>query len=167
MKIHSLKLNCLKYPVTKSNCESYYDEVLSEVLNFYDTDFHADNLKTQLKLFRNMIQDQNSKEFGYGDIITLFKNLKPEQRNFISEVFKVVELILVLPASNAALERSFSQMKIIKSRFRCRMKSKRLNHYMLMGHYKEMTDRLDLEKLAVEFIKRNEKRQKILGKPLE
>ena len=114
-----------------------------------------------------MIQDQNSKEFGYGDIVPIFKNLKPEQRNFISEVCKVVELILVLPASNAALERSFSQMKIIKSRLRCRMKSKRLNHYMLMGHYKEMTDSLDLEKLAVEFIKRNEKRQKILGKPLE
>ena len=124
-----MKLNCLKYPVTKSNCESYY-EVLSEVINFYDTDFHADNLKTQLKLFRNMIQDQNSKEFGYGDIIPLFKNLKPEQRNFISEVCKVVELILVLPASNGALECSFSQMKIIKSRLRCRMKSKRLNHYI-------------------------------------
>ena len=36
---------------------------------------------------------------------------------------------------------------------------------MLMGHYKEMTDSLDLEKLAVEFIKRNEKCQKILGNP--
>ena len=120
-----MKLNCLKYPVTKSNCESYHDDVLSEVLNFYDTDFHADNLKTQLKLFRNMIQDQNSKEFGYGDIIPIFKNLKPEQRNFISEVCKVVELILVLPASNAALEHSFSKMKIIRSRLRCRMKSKR------------------------------------------
>ena len=115
-----------------------------------------------MKIYKSMFQDQ--KDIEYGDIIPFFKNLKPEMRNLLSEVCKVVELILVLPASNAALERSFSKMKFIKTRLRSSMKAKRLNHYMIMGHYKEMVDNLDLEKIAFEFIRRNENRQKVLGK---
>ena len=34
---------------------------------------------------------------------------------------------------------------------------------MIMGHYKEMVDNLDLEKNAAEFISRNENHQKVLG----
>ena len=45
------------------------------------------------------------------------------------------------------------------------MTAKRLNHFMIMGHYKEMVDNLDLEKIAGEFICRNENRQKVLGIP--
>ena len=86
-------------------------------------------------------------------------------RNLLSEVCKVLELILVLPASNAALERSFSRMKNIKTRLRSTMTAKHLNHFMIMGHYKEMVDNLDLEKIAAEFICRNENRQKVLGNP--
>ena len=45
------------------------------------------------------------------------------------------------------------------------MTAKRLNHFMIMRHYKEMMDNLDLEKIAAEFISRNENRQKVLGNP--
>ena len=80
----------------------HYDDVLAKVLDFYGEDFDEDNLKAQMKIYKSMFQDQ--KDIEYGDIIPFFKNLKPEMRNLLSEVCKVVELILVLPASNAALE---------------------------------------------------------------
>ena len=83
-------------------------------------------LKAQMKIYKNMFQDEKSK--SYGDIIPFFKKLKPQMRNLLSEVCKVLELILVLPASNAALERSFSRMKNIKTRLRSTMTAKRLNH---------------------------------------
>ena len=140
-----------------------YDEVLNEVLDFYGEDFDEDKLRAQMKIYKNMFQNEKSKR--YGDIIPFFKKLKPQMRNLLSEVCKVLELILVLPASNAALERSFSRMKNIKTRLRSTMTAKRLNHFMIMGHYKEMVDNLDLEKIAAEFISRNENRQRVLGNP--
>ena len=176
-QVLDMNLECLKSRFEQKSLEMYenlqqllllatqgknYDDVLAKVLDFYGEDFDEDNLKAQMKIYKSMFQDQ--KDIEYGDIIPFFKNLKPEMRNLLSEVCKVVEFILVLPASNAALERSFSKMKFIKTRLRSSMKAKRLNHYMIMGHYKEMVDNLDLEKIAFEFIRRNENHQKVLGK---
>ena len=174
----TLNLECLKSRFEQKGLKMYenlqellllaaqgkcYDEVLNEVLDFYGEDFDEDNLRAQMKIYKNMFQGEKSK--SYGDIIPFFKKLKPQMRNLLSEVCKVLELILVLPASNAALERSFSRMKNIKTRLRSTMTAKRLNHFMIMGHYKEMVDNLDLEKIAAEFICRNENRQKVLGNP--
>ena len=90
--------------------------------------------------------------------------LKPEIRDLISEVCKVLELIIVLPASNAHLEQSFSKMKLTKTLLRSTMSAKRLNHFMVFGHYKDLVDNLDLEKIVDEFIEGNKTREKVLGK---
>ena len=90
--------------------------------------------------------------------------LKPQIRNLISEVCKVLELIIVLPASNAHLEQSFSKMKLIKTCLRSTMSAKRLNHFMVIGHYKDLVDNLDLEQIADEFIEGRKTREKVLGK---
>ena len=99
----------------------------------------------------------------YGNLIAHFKQLG-SKKNLISEVCKIMELILVLPASNAGVERSFSKMKTIKTRLRSTMKEGRLNHLMIMGIYKDKVDKLNLEKIANEFIKRKEIREKVFGK---
>ena len=64
------------------------------------------------------------------------------------------ELILVLPASSASAERSFSRMKLIKTRLRSTMTAKRLNHLMIIGNYKSLVDKLDMNKIANDFISR-------------
>ena len=81
--------------------------------------------------------------------------------SLLSELCKIIELILVLPASNAESERS---LKLIKGRLRSTMKTDKLNHIMIVGLNKDIFDNLDFEEVVDEFISRNERRQKLLGK---
>ena len=71
------------------------------------------------------------------DVIQYFKGLGPRVKDLLSEVCKVMELILVLPAANAESERSFSKMKLIKTYLRSTMSQKRLNHFMIFAVYPE------------------------------
>ena len=98
----------------------------------------------------------------FGDIIEFFKRCAPQVLSLLSELCKIIELILVLPASNAESERSFSKMKLIKGRLRSTMKTKKLNHFMIVGLNKDIFD--NLEEVVDKFISRNERRQKLLGK---
>jgi hypothetical protein len=61
----------------------------------------------------------------------------------------------VLPATNAASERSFSSMKRIKSYLRSTMGQSRLNYLMTLNikFYKELVDKLDLISIANEFVR--------------
>jgi len=45
------------------------------------------------------------------------QNLSPGQRAYHTQVCRLAQLILVMPATNAASERSFSTMKRVKKNF--------------------------------------------------
>ena len=90
------------------------------------------------------------------DIIEYFQDLEPSNKNLLSEFGKIIELILVLPATNATSERSFSKLKLHST-----MSQARLNHYMIFSVYKEHVDTLDLPAPAKEFVLRYPKRENI------
>ena len=48
-------------------------------------------------------------------MIVLFQKLDTIKRMLVAEVIKLVKLILVMPATNAVSERSFSSLKRIKT----------------------------------------------------
>lgn len=70
---------------------------------------------------------------------------------------------MVMPATNAASERSFSIMKHIKSYLRSTMLQKRLNSLMTLAIYKEEVKRLDLNEIANEFVGFNDHRLRVFG----
>ena len=83
--------------------------------SFYRDDFDLDVLHSQLQIFNNECQCQQ-KETGIPfttvfDIKTFFCTLTESQKLLLSEVCKVVKLILIMPASNATSERSFSALR--------------------------------------------------------
>ena len=78
-------------------------------------------------------------------------SMPSSSRKRISEVLKILELILVLPATNATSERTFSKLRLIKTYLRSTMTQGRLNHLMICAVYHEY---LDLEKLAFKFVER-------------
>ena len=82
----------------------------------------------------------------------------------LSEVVKLVSLILVMPATNATSERSFSAMRRVKTYLRGSMKQSRLNHLMILHVHKDATDSLDLIVCANDFIAGNEHRRITFGK---
>ena len=89
---------------------------------------------------------------------------KPEVKIHLSEVVRLAKLILVLPATNATSERTFSLMKLIKSYLRATMKQSRLNHLMILSSYKYRLDQLDLLKILSSFVSVNEKRKHHFGR---
>ena len=84
----------------------------------------------------------------------------------MDQVCTVLKLILIMPATNATSERSFSALRRLKTYLRSSMSQQteqRLNHLMLLHVHKERTDALDLEEAAREFIVNSEHRQRIFG----
>ena len=62
-------------------------------------------------------------------------------------------------------DRSFSKLKIIETHLRSRMKSKKLDYFMIFAEYKDRVDKLDLETILDDFInKKMGKLQKIFRK---
>ena len=75
-----------------------------------------------------------------------------------------MKLILVMPATNATSERSFSALKRVKTYLRSSMTQSRLNHLMILQVHKEMTDSLNLVDCANDFVGSSEHRLSVFGK---
>ena len=86
------------------------------------------------------------------------------EKAHISQVIELLKLILVLPATNASSERSFSLLRLVKSYLRPTTGQGRLNHLMILGAYKENVDELNLKDVAREFIYKNDTRISLFGK---
>ena len=78
-----------------------------------------------------------------------------------SEVVTLMQLILVLPATNTTSERSFSAMRRVKNYLRSTMGQQRFNHLMIFHIHKAITDDLDIIQIANNFITRNEHREHV------
>jgi hypothetical protein len=86
-----------------------YDTELKKILGFYNNershDFDEDILKTQLQIFSKNFPLKE--QLSIIDIENYFKELEPSSRKLLSEVGKILELVLVLPATNPTSERKF------------------------------------------------------------
>ena len=91
--------------------------------------------------------------------------MEPSSRRLLSEVGKILELVLVLPATNATSERNFSKMKLIKTPIHSTMSHECLNHCMIFSTHKEKVDELNLTKLATTFVKKYPKRDSFFAVP--
>ena len=76
---------------------------------------------------------------------------------------EVMQLLLVMPATNATSERSFSALRRVKTYLRTTMTQQRLNHLMVLHVHKTSTDGLDLMSVAREFVAGREGRLRMFG----
>ena len=92
-----------------------YQQDLQECCLFYGSDLDAHNLQTQLQIFAGVCEE-NQLDTGclLPDIIKLFQNLSKPQISLMSQVARLLKLIIVMPATNAFRERSFSAMRRLK-----------------------------------------------------
>ena len=67
------------------------------------------------------------------------KEMLSAKREIISEVIKLIKLILLIPATNAS-ERAASAVRRIKTYLRSTMSQQRLNYCMILHIHKELTD---------------------------
>ena len=79
------------------------------------------------------------------DLLKYFKALSKAQQELMSEVVILIKLLLVMPATNAVSERSFSALKRVKTYLRATMGDDRLNHLMLLHIHKDRTDAVHMD----------------------
>ena len=96
-------------------------------------------------------------------IVSYLKVLNEVEKEYYSEVIKVAKLILVMPATNALSERSFSALRRLKTLLRTTTDQVRLNNCMTLHVHKNRTDSILLLRIGNEFIQRNSSRVHIFG----
>jgi hypothetical protein len=79
-------------------------------------------------------------------------------RQLFSETIKIVQMLLVVPASAASAERTFSSLRRLKTWLRRTMTQKRLTHLALLHCHRQRVENVDIERLCKDFaFKTNER----------
>ena len=141
--------------------ESYTDD-LSSIQELYCTDFDSNILQTQLLILYSHFRE-TAVTPALMDVVDYVKSLGKPGQLLLSEVVKLIRLILVAPATNATSERTFSALRIVKTYLRCTMTQARLNHLLMLHVHKEACDSLDLELCIDDFCRESEHRRNIFG----
>ena len=139
--------------------EIYSDE-LSSVTKFYGDDLCPYRLSPQLSILSAQLKDQEKLDLN--DIMNYMKDFSSEERVVFSEVVKLLNIILVNPATNAISERSFSALLRLKTYLRSTMGQPQLNAVILLHIHKEKTDQFSIINLANQFSS-NEHRLDVFG----
>ena len=87
--------------------------------------------------------------------MAFLQSLNSVECELYTEVIKLTKIILVMPATNATSERSFSALRRLKTWLRSTMNQARLNWCMILHIHQDQTDLLDIQSVANEFVGRN------------
>ena len=102
--------------------KSCKDEELEGILNvcsFYKDDFDRDLLCTQLQTFHvHYRKERDVSTMTIFDLKKYFSSLSSGHTDLMSQVSRLMQLVLVIPATNAASKRSFSALRQVKSYLR-------------------------------------------------
>ena len=119
------------------------------------------NLRIQLQTLSTNL----GTDVSLGNVVKYLQGLPKVGRSLYSEVITLVKLILVMPASNATSERSFSALRRVKTYLRSTMTQCRLNNLMVLHVHRDRLDKLDLCQIGNEFIDaRDHHRRSIFGR---
>ena len=114
-KVHSQPEELL----IKAAKREQYEEEFKLVTDFYKEDFDPAQLDLQLKVMSSNIPSESPEDLT--SISGYLCELSPPQRALIPAVCTLASLILVLPATNAVSERSFSSLCRVTSCLRSTM----------------------------------------------
>ena len=129
-----------------------YTMELCIACEFYGDDLDKLQLSTQLLLLVALINDaqkSDEKELIIHNIVEILCKLISAQKCAFTQVFIVMKLLLVMPATNACSERSFSALRRLKTHT---MSQQRLNDLMILYIHKSETDSIDLSEIGNEFV---------------
>ena len=168
------KVYCnLEQLLTKACQGKDFEEEFQFICTFYKDDFQSEFLRAQLltlgvgfeRAYKEVHGAQHSTtNITIFDIRDYFQSLSAGQRDLLQQACRVLQLILVMPATNATSERSFSALRRVKSYLRSTMTQQRLNNLMVLHVHKERTDSLNYIGIANELVGDSEHRLRMFGR---
>lgn len=123
------------------------------------------NPQTQCKLGDEELSDLQHEciEVTVSGVIAEFARKSKDVKKLLNEVERLFKFLLVVPASSATAERSFSTLRRLKNYLRATMAQERLNHVAVLHVHKTRVDDLDVNKLKQLFISANDYRRSVFG----
>ena len=136
-----------------------FSNQLSAVCDFFEGDFVSRDLDSELQTLKELYQQElQGEQPRISAIKKVLLSLTPAQRDLMSTACKLLQLLLVMPATNATSERTFSALRRIKTYLRSTMMQARLNHLMIMHYHQDGTDGLNLADVGNDYISANDSR---------
>lgn len=108
-------------------------------------------------------QENKWKVETVADFAAEFKTQPATVRQLFSEVGKLTRLLLVAPATSCCSERSFSELRRLKTWMRSTMTQKRLTHLALSNCHQEKVECINIDDLCKQFVSRTKERQITFG----
>lgn len=115
-------------------------------VTIYRDEVNIDALKVEIDILRA----QPDHPTTINQFIKSFK--KNSFRLQFQELGVVLRLLLLLPASNASSERSFSALKRLKTTGRSTMTQARLSNLIMLHVHKPLTDTIDIQHIIKSFV---------------
>ncbi|KAL5515852.1 hypothetical protein EMCRGX_G001086 [Ephydatia muelleri] len=142
-------------------------EDYSDVMQLYGDDVNQQRMACQLLILHANLPHEIKSLVGgmkLKGIIAFLQSLSLIESELYTEVIiKLAKLIIVMPATNAVSERTFSALRRLKTWLRSTLHQSRLNWCMLLHVHKDESDKLDLAIIGNEFASRNSSRQELFG----
>lgn len=142
-----------------------FKEDLDFILDFYKDDLDKTSFSSQLETFtscaRNNLCDPST--VSVSDLVKSVWQMSPTSRCLFSEIMTLLRLVLVMPATNATSERTFSSLRRVKTYLRSTMTQERLNHLLILHIHRDATDALDLCAFGNDFVSARDSRKSIFG----
>ena len=121
----------------------------------------SERLPVQLLMFRQLHHFQTVQEAA-----TIIADMSADCRAMFQQVETLVRLLLVVPASSAEAEWSFSALRRLKTWLRSTMTQSRLTHVCVLHVHNELVDTAVYRDVAKEFVRKNDNRQFVFGADL-
>jgi len=94
------------------------------------------------------------------DLASFLKTQPEAVLSLFSDVVKLIRLILTVPETSATSERSFSELRRLKTWTRSTMTQKRLTHLAIAHCHQDKLDSLDISMLCNAFASKTREREK-------
>ena len=120
---------------------------LKQFCNMFPVSIRLDEdaLEAELTTFRCHLRE------NYREIVTVrstLEYLKSHNKTFFPLIRQCFKLLLTVPVTSASAKRSFSKLKLVKTVMRSVMNQERLTELLTLACERNLTDTIDIEKLA-------------------
>ena len=123
---------------------------------------NASRLSLHIEMLRDICARRGSKVTNSRDLMQLLL-ADLSLLELLPEVSQLVRLLLTVPATSCASERSFSLLRRLKSYLRATTSQARLNHAAVCATYGDELSELNLADIIAEFARRSPQRVRLFG----
>ena len=127
---------------------------LTVLRDFYKTDLNPERLKLHIDMLHDLIEHKGLKITSLSDLVSFLKD-DEAMRLMLPQVVQAVQLLLTVPLTTCTAERSFSQLRRLKTYLRTTMTQSRLNHTAILNCHSDMLKDINFYDVADDFILRN------------